>query len=246
MRATITTGISLITVAALLTAGPAFAGDRASKQETVGLGVGATVGAIAAGPVGFFVGAAVGAKIGDEFHQKETEITTLSTSLEHSEGRVSALEQNIARLNADIDTLNRDLAQADAGAGEEVMSLLKTGIEMDLLFRTAEDELPQATREKIGTLGQSLAGMPGVTVRLDGFADERGDADYNQDLSVRRAEAVRQVLAVNGVTDDRIALEAHGESPAVDDSADSLALERKVRLTLRLDEETPAVARTAN
>lgn len=246
MRATITTGIFAIAVAALFMAGPAVAGDRASKQETVGLGVGATLGAIAAGPVGFFVGAAVGAKIGDEFHQKEAEITTLSTTLERSEGRVSALEQNIARLNADIDTLNHDLRQAAAGPGEEVINLLKTGIEMDLLFRTAEHELPEATREKLGTLGQSLAGMPDVTVRLDGFADERGDADYNQELSVRRAEAVRQVLAASGVAGDRIALEAHGESPAADQTADSLALERKVRLTLRLDDETPAVARTTD
>ncbi len=246
MRAITTTGISAITVLALLVAGPAFAGERASKQETLGLGVGATLGAVAAGPVGFFVGAAVGAKIGDEFHRKETEITTLSTSLERSEGRVSALEQNIDRLNADIDTLNRDLGEATAGPGEEVMNLLKTGIEMDLLFRTAEHELPEATREKLGTLGQSLAALPDVTVRLDGFADERGDADYNQELSVRRAEAVRQVLAANGVAGDRIALEAHGESPAADATADSLALERKVRLTLRLADEPPAIARTTD
>jgi outer membrane protein OmpA-like peptidoglycan-associated protein len=242
MRATITTGISLIVAATLLAAGPAFAAERASKQETVGLGVGATVGAIAAGPVGFIVGAAVGAKIGDEFHRKETEITTLHTSLERSQDRASTLERNIAGLNADIDTLNRDLSRATAGAGENVMNLLKTGIEMDLLFRTAEHELPEATRQKLSTLGRSLAGMPDVTVRLDGFADERGDEDYNHELSVRRAEAVRQVLTANGVTDERIALEAHGESPAADATADSLALERKVRLTLRLD-ETPSVAR---
>jgi hypothetical protein len=44
------------------------------------------------------------------------------------------------------------------------------------------------------------------------------------------------VLVEAGVSPTRIKVAAHGESPAVDDSIDSYALERRVSLTLYVDD----------
>lgn len=241
MRANIFTGIVLTAVAACFSAAPAAAAGKASKKETVGLGVGATVGAVAGGPVGFILGAALGARIGDEFHRKDAEITALGTSLQASRERVALLEGDVELLNADIDALGHDLERMHASARPELMQLLQAGIEMDLLFRTAEHELPESTRERLGALARGLARMPEVKVRLDGFADERGDADYNRALSIQRAQYVREILAANGVAGDRIALQGHGESAAADATPDSYALERRVSLTLTV-EDAPTVA----
>jgi len=60
-------------------------------------------------------------------------------------------------------------------------------------------------------------------------------------LSVRRAEHVRHVLLANGVPTARISVKAHGESPAADDDVDSYAFERKVSLTLYID-DSPSFA----
>ena len=89
--------------------------------------------------------------------------------------------------------------------------------------------------------------MENVRVRLDGFADERGDAAYNQEaFSSLRAEAVRDALVAAGVSRrTRIEVNAHGESASPDDSIDSYALERKVSLTLFVD-ESPSFAATPN
>jgi len=121
-------------------------------------------------------------------------------------------------------------------ARPELLSLLEAGIEMDLLFRTDEHVLAASTGSRLKQLASSLATMPDVFVRLDGFADERGDAAYNQKLSVRRAEHVRNVLIDNGVPATRISVMAHGESPAADANTDSFAFERKVSLTLYIDD----------
>ena len=59
--------------------------SRASKEETIGVGAGAIIGAAAGGPVGFIVGAAVGAKLGDTMHKKDNRIDTLTTSLDASQ-----------------------------------------------------------------------------------------------------------------------------------------------------------------
>lgn len=219
-------------IVACLAAGPALAGERASKPETIGVGMGATVGALAGGPVGLVVGAAIGAKLGDNFHRKDLEVTHLSASLEASRVRVGELEQNVAALDASIASLNGDLRRMHASQRPELLDFLQSGIAMDLLFRTDEHVLPDSTRARLHELAASLAAMPEVYLQLDGFADERGDSEYNRNLSVQRAEFVRRVLEENGVASERIRLTAHGESPAADDSADSYALERRVSLTL--------------
>jgi len=225
--------IILAGLIATLTAAPAFAGST-SKEEGIGVGAGAVIGGFAGGPVGIILGAAFGAKIGDAMHQRDTEVERLSTSLQGSRNRVIELER-------DIDALGGDLRRMQAESRPELLSLLQAGIEMELLFRTDEHVLSSTTGSRLQQLAAILATMPDVIVQLDGFADERGDAAYNQKLSVRRAEHVRNVLVANGVRAGRINVRAHGESPAADDNVDSLAFERKVSLTLYI-EESPSFA----
>jgi outer membrane protein OmpA-like peptidoglycan-associated protein len=235
------TKLTMCGIVACLAAGPALAADAASKQETIGVGVGATVGALAGGPIGFVIGAAVGAKLGDEFHQKNVEVERLSGSLQASAGRVEELETSVDSLNADIDALGEDLQRMRALGRPELVGLLESGIEMDLLFRTDEHVLTDSTGTRLSELAATLAAMPDIHVRLDGYADERGDAEYNQGLSVKRAEYVRDLLTSNGVAPERIEWTAHGEASAAEASIDSYALERRVSLTLFV-KDTPSFA----
>ena len=54
-------------------------------------------------------------------------------------------------------------------------------------------------------------------------------------------EHVREILVSAGVPEDRIAVVAHGESPAAEQTVDSFALERRVSMTLYIG-ETPSFA----
>lgn len=211
-----------------LIAAPAMAEGAASGQERIGVGVGGIIGGIAGGPFGAIIGAAVGAKLGDEFHRKDVDVTTLSGSLVSSRKTIAALEKSVDALNSDIASLGGDLHRARA--------MMQAGIEMDLLFRTDEEVLGAATDRKLRKLAESLSTMPDVRIQLDGFADERGDAEYNQKLSERRAAYVRDTLVSGGVDQSRIGLAAHGESPAADKDSDGYALERKVSLTLFVEQ----------
>jgi len=220
--------IILAGLIAALSAAPAFA-EKSSRDENIGIGLGATIGVIAGGPIGLIVGSVLGAKVGGEMNQRGEEVHQLMDSLQGSQQQVNKLEQ-------DINALDRDLQRMQDEARPELLSLLQAGIEMDLLFRTDEHVLAASTGSRLKELASSLATMPDVFVRLDGFADERGDAAYNQKLSIRRAEHVRNVLIDNGVPATRINVMAHGESRAADASADSFAFERKVSLTLYIDD----------
>jgi len=237
--------IIAIGIIACLTATPAMAEGAASKQENIGVGVGGVIGAVAGGPVGLIVGAAVGGKIGNKFHEDGAEVTSLSASLARSKEKITELETSVDALNSDINSLGGDLQHMRAIARPELLTLMQAGIEMDLLFRTDEDELGITTDSKLRELATSLSTMPDIYIQLDGFADERGDLDYNQRLSARRAEHVRDVLISSGVDESRIKLAAHGESPAADDNIDSFAFERKVSLTLFVG-QTPSFASNPN
>ncbi len=66
----------------------------------------------------------------------------------------------------------------------------------------------------------------GYTVRLTGYASRSGNAEYNQRLSARRAEAVRQGLTSLGVPESRIRLVAGG----IDFQATTPAAGRRVEI----------------
>ncbi len=230
--------VSLIAILALAATAPAYAG-QASKEETIGVGSGAVIGAAAAGPVGFIIGAAIGAKLGDTMHRKSARIDNLSTDLRDSETNVGRLEDQIRQMNADLDDLGSEIERMHTLARPEVVKLLEAGIAMDLLFRTDESTLADSTGTRLITLAGTLAAMPEIRIQLDGFADERGDEQYNFRLSQKRVEFVRDRLVAAGVNPSRINLTANGESPAADATPDSYALERRVSLTLFIDDSQP-------
>ena len=226
----------ILGVVACFAANAALAGQSASKEENVGVGSGVVVGAIAGGPLGAIVGAAIGAKLGDVFNKRKEEVVALNGDLAGSRSHVNKLEHDVVALKRNVDSLGGDLAQLRTDARPELLSLMQAGIEMDLLFKTDEHVLIEATGDRLNALAASLAAMKDVYIQLDGYADERGDAAYNHELSVRRVEYVRDLLIANGVSANRIQINAHGETPSKDSNTDSYALERKVNLMLFIDE----------
>ena len=232
--------ITLITTSlmTLLVISPVQAAAKSSKEEAIGIGSGALIGAAAGGPVGFFIGTAIGAKLGDNWHKRDEQLDTLDNSLMQSRNTVAALESN-------IDTLSGELEHLQNVARPELVSLMQAGIEMDLLFRTDEATLLDTTGGRLAQLASTIGSLPQIRIQLDGFADERGDEAYNFKLSEQRVEFVRQLFIDAGVHPQRINVSAHGESTAQDENVDSYALERRVSVKLFID-DAPAVAANPN
>ncbi len=224
--------IATVAILALATQ-TAFA--ESSREENIGVGAGAVIGAIAGGPVGLVIGAAVGAKLGFTMKGKSNRIDTLQGSLQDSEQSVAELQHGINELSDEVEHLQNV-------ARPELVSLMQAGIDMDLLFRTDEFALTDSTGDRLAQMAGTLANMPNVKIRLDGFADERGNADYNHALSERRVEFVRNLFISAGIHPTRISSSAHGESVAQDRTVDSYALERRVSVRLFIDNAQSVVS----
>jgi peptidoglycan-associated lipoprotein len=80
-------------------------------------------------------------------------------------------------------------------------------------------ELDEASRSTLGKQATWLQRYGNVRITVEGHADERGTREYNLALGDRRANAVKNYLAAQGVSADRISTISYGkERPEVQGS----------------------------
>jgi len=104
----------------------------------------------------------------------------------------------------------------------------------DVLFDTGKAQLNPGAARKLDQLAQFLADHPERRVQIDGFTDSVGTDSYNQDLSQRRADAVKSALVTRGINPTRIESQGYGKGFPVADNADSggRQLNRRVEVVI--------------
>jgi outer membrane protein OmpA-like peptidoglycan-associated protein len=94
------------------------------------------------------------------------------------------------------------------------------------------------TNEDLLMVANHLECTPNDTIILDAFTDPVGSDDYNADLAMRRAKAVRDQLVELGIDQDRIMIGVFGERG---ERRDSHARDRRVEI--RTSDEPVATLR---
>lgn len=108
----------------------------------------------------------------------------------------------------------------------------------DVLFGTDLARLNADGVRSAQKLVTLLQDNPQRTVLVEGFTDSTGSAAHNQDLSERRANAVRSALVDMGVAQERIAIHGYGEElpVAANNNAANRQLNRRVEIVLSDDQ----------
>ncbi|MCU6433862.1 OmpA family protein [Undibacterium sp. Jales W-56] len=104
----------------------------------------------------------------------------------------------------------------------------------DVLFGTDMARLNPEGMRTAKKLADVLQQNPQRTVLVEGFTDSTGTAAHNQQLSERRAMAVRSALQEMGIAGERIALRGYGEAYPVagNATAQDRQLNRRVEIVL--------------
>lgn len=212
--------------------------DPDHDKRTMGIGM------VAAGALGAIVGGPPGAIAGVTLAGITTDRALAVRRAETLEQRTAALEHERLGLRSErmslkarADELGRMLEQERELATRATdTALLADGLELAVGFRTGSATPPADADEGLAALALLVSAVPSLEVHLDGYADPRGGAALNQELSQARADAIRDRLVEAGVEPERIHVTAHG---AVLDGAeeqasdpDGWALQRRVSIRL--------------
>ena len=102
----------------------------------------------------------------------------------------------------------------------------------DVLFDTARHTLRPGAREKLARVAGVLLAHPGLNLEVEGHTDSVGTDSYNQGLSERRAESVRDYLVQQGIPRDTVVAHGFGETKPVvtNDTASGRQQNRRVEL----------------
>lgn len=115
----------------------------------------------------------------------------------------------------------------------------------NILFGFDSSTLSNDAKANLDKLVQVLNTYQETDIEVQGHTDSRGSEDYNQDLSERRASAVSNYLASEGIDRERLTTKGFGElAPKVDnDTEEGRAQNRRVDFLITANEKMQAEAK---
>ena len=107
----------------------------------------------------------------------------------------------------------------------------------DVLFRSGSYELLPGARERLAKVSGIILAYPSLHVAVEGHTDSVGSDDYNQSLSERRAESVRDYFVQQGISGGAVEARGFGKTEPIasNDTPEGRQQNRRVELILSGD-----------
>ncbi len=107
-----------------------------------------------------------------------------------------------------LQQLNAVLATRDTDRGLVVTMA-------DVLFDSGKYTLRPAAREKLAKLAGIVIAHPGLKLAAEGHTDSTGSPEFNQKLSIKRAQAVEEYLVSQGLVGDSVSAAGFGDTQPI-------------------------------
>ncbi|MYM22082.1 OmpA family protein [Duganella sp. FT135W] len=101
-------------------------------------------------------------------------------------------------------------------------------------FITDTENLTPESAGQLAQIKQQLAARPAPEIIVIGHTDTVARQEYNDALSLRRAEAVKRILVEAGIAADQIAVQGRGERELLIQTADGVDEPRNRRVEIRV------------
>jgi len=157
---------------------------------------------------------------------REHDVNAARSAVAAERSRADASEAEAQRMAAELEQLKAK--QTDRGL------VLTLG---DVLFDTGKAVLKPGAHQTVQRLATFLQQHPERKLQIEGFTDSVGNESFNEELSSRRADAVKSALIAQGIDASRISTRGYGEAYPVasNDNAAGRQLNRRVEVVIGND-----------
>ena len=127
---------------------------------------------------------------------------------------------------------------------ERVDEGIKVEFNEKILFAFSKSDIGDSAKDNLNKLVAILNKYPNTNIEIQGHTDSRGTDEYNMGLSLRRANAVRDYLQLQGIAGTRMTTRGFGESaPAYsNDTPEGMAQNRRVEFLITANDKMKADA----
>lgn len=176
---------------------------------------------------GTLIGAAGGAILGQVIG-RNTEATLLGAGIGAAVGGLAG--HQVGRyMDMQEQALRSALAASEAASIQRTQDVLTATFKSEVMFDFDSATLKPGGASEMARVADVLNRYPQTTIRVEGHTDSIGSETYNQSLSERRAEAVKNALVQRGVAPTRIYTIGFGEAQPIS-SID--AVNRRVNIVI--------------
>jgi outer membrane protein OmpA-like peptidoglycan-associated protein len=159
---------------------------------------------------------------------------------ERAEVRADTVDTNVTPATRNSKAQDRKAAAALQNLGQvanvkqEPRGVVIT-LSGELLFPSGEREISPIARKSLDQVAHALAEQPSSsTFQVEGYTDDTGSPQQNQQLAQQRAKAVADHLVNSGIDPSRIQVVSHGEHDPVanNDTPEGRATNRRVEIVV--------------
>lgn len=156
--------------------------------------------------------------------------TQAEATLESKREQETQREEQTAQAKLQLEKLQTELAELKPRMTDRGMVLTL----QDVLFDTGKAHVKPGADRSLDRLARFLKENPGYRVMIEGHTDSRGDDEFNQDLSERRADSVRREMVRRGLAQGTMDSAGFGESRPIasNDSPGGRQINRRVEFVI--------------
>lgn len=179
----------------------------------------------------------------------------LQRSASGNKEQLKTAQQDLATERTARTAADARSTEADARTAEALKSLAQVAtvneekrgtvitLSGSVLFPSGNEQLSSIARQSLDRVATVLTDQSGdKQMTVEGYTDSRGTDSFNEQLSQRRADAVRGYLVTRGVPSDRIQAVGRGEASPVasNDSPEGRANNRRVEIVIGARQGSPS------
>lgn len=164
-----------------------------------------------------------------ESTQYAQQLTQTQQALQQNSQSLQQQKQQLEEARIAAEQAKAELQKSEAVKEEQGRMVISLS---GVLFLSGGAQLSEPAQRRLETVVQALRAYPDRAITVEGYTDAQGSDDTNKQLSLRRADAVREYLQQRGIEPERLRAVGKGEENPVasNDTAEGRANNRRVEI----------------